>query len=59
MKKYKAVVNVQYEFEFETNENKRHEIKELAEEIWEAKMSIGTEEEHFHDTVVEIKEIWE
>lgn len=58
--KYKAVVKVYYEFEFEAGEwetwEQRSKIRRQAEDIWERKIDHGLKLYHCYDTEIELFE---
>jgi len=54
--KYKAIVKVKYQFEFETDKTNRKDIETKAEGLWENFVSFGLECEKYHDTEIDIRE---
>ena len=61
MAKYKATIKVEYEFEFEAYfeayTDNRHLLEKKAEEIWEARNSIGLISNAYNETKIDVKEV--
>ena len=57
MATYKAIVKVEYQFEFECDLSSRREIQEEAEKQWEMLSGYGIENDKYHDTEVDFQTI--
>jgi len=52
--KYKAIVRIEYCFDFECDSNSRIDIENKAEEIWEQKQIMGEDEICYEDTEIDV-----
>lgn len=54
MKPYEVTVHVVYKFNIDLDENLSHRQKEdLAESGWDKIMSIGFEDKHYYETIID------